>query len=86
MALSFIGTAVEKVEEFFPVFVEHFKDNVTKSLIESLDTLKERYPERWKEVSAKWRTIVTSVEPHLAPASSFGGRRKRTLKKKHRKH
>lgn len=84
MALSFLGTAIDKAEDFFPVFVEHFKDNVTNSLISSLDTLKERYPERWKEVSNKWRVIVATVDPHLA--SSGGSRRKRTLKKRYRKH
>lgn len=82
MASTFAHTVIDKAEEFFPVVVEHFKDNVINSLTVSLDKLKTDYPERWKEVSAKWRTIVAAVEPHLA--STTGGRKKRTTRR--RKH
>jgi hypothetical protein len=86
MALNFLDQATENVAEFFPVFIERFESNVKTSLITSLETLKSADNARWKEVSDKWRTIVTSVEPYLAPVSSVGGRKKRTLRKKHRKH
>ena len=84
MAATFAHVVVDKIEEFFPVFVEHFKNNVITSMSKSLDTLKDQYPQRHVEVSQKWREIVGAVEPHLASTQPVGGRKKRTTRR--RKH
>jgi hypothetical protein len=86
MALNFLDQATENVAEFFPVFIERFESKVKESLITSLQTIRTADEARWKEVSEKWRKVVSSVEPHLAPVQPVGGRKKRTLRKKHRKH
>jgi len=83
MASTFAHTVIDKAEEFFPEVVEHFKANVIQSMSTRLDNLKANYPERHKEVSQKWREIVTAVEPRLFK-EPVGGRRKRTTRR--RKH
>ena len=86
MASTFAHTVIDKAEEFFPVVVEHFKDNVIKSMSDSLETLRTQYPQRHVEVSQKWRDIVAAVEPHLAFVQPAGGRKKRTTRRRKHKH